>query len=427
MSFPCALALIVLVAIIIGLKFKINLGILGLVSAYLCGSVIGGLSASSILGLWPISVMTQVICIMLFFSVAMNNGTFKVLADKMIYSGRKVAPLIPFLLYLAIFVVAAVGTGSTAVYIMALPIYLVAKQVKIKPGFFPIIIISGLNGGAWQIFSRDGAMAGGILADSGFAAEEAAAISSKMGLHYFLTSLVLFAVGYVIFRGWKCEALVTEKPEPFTKQQKITLGLVGAFIAVYLIPTILGNFITSDLLTAVNLRINLFMLACVFALICILLKLSTIKEMIDSVPWMALITVGGMGTFISVCNKLGLVDFLSTVISNNISVSLVPSVLAICAGFMSLFSATMGVVLPTFYPIAYSLAGSMGISPALMVSAISIGSGMSGISPFSSMGAVTYSVVGEKDKKAIFTSEILTVAIAYLVVQACILVGLYTI
>ena len=47
-------------------------------------------------------------------------------------------------------------------------------------------------------------------------------------------------------------------------------------------------------------------------------------------------------------NKLGLVDFLSTVISNNISVSLVPSVLAICAGFMSLFSATMGVVLPTF-------------------------------------------------------------------------------
>ena len=50
------------------------------------------------------------------------------------------------------------------------------------------------------------------------------------------------------------------------------------------------------------------MLACVFALICILLKLSTIKEMIDSVPWMALITVGGMGTFISVCNKLGLVD-----------------------------------------------------------------------------------------------------------------------
>ena len=176
-----------------------------------------------------------------FFSVAMNNGTFKALADKMIYSGRKVAPLIPFLLYLAIFVVAAVGTGSTAVYIMALPIYLVAKQVKIKPGFFPIIIISGLNGGAWQIFSRDGAMAGGILADSGFAAEEAAAISSKMGLHYFLTSLVLFAVGYVIFRGWKCEALVTEKPEPFTKQQKITLGLVGAFIAVYLIPTILGN------------------------------------------------------------------------------------------------------------------------------------------------------------------------------------------
>ena len=56
-----------------------------------------------------------------------------------------------------------------------------------------------------------------------------------------------------------------------------------------------------------------------------------------------------------------------------------------------------------------------------------IGSGMSGISPFSTMGAVTYSVVEEEDKRKIFTSEIVTVAIAYAVVQACILAGLYTI
>ena len=154
MSVPCLIALIVLVSIIVvGIRLNINLGVLGLVAAYICGSVIGGIPAGNILGMWPISVMTQVICIMLFFGVAMTNGTFKAVADKIIYAGRGFAPLMPFLLYLSILLVALVGTGSTAVYIMALPIYLIAKDIKMKPGFIPIIVIAGLNAGSWQIFS----------------------------------------------------------------------------------------------------------------------------------------------------------------------------------------------------------------------------------------------------------------------------------
>lgn len=428
MSVPCLIALIVLVFIIVvGIRLNINLGILGLVSAYVCGSIIGGLPASSIIGMWPVSVMTQVICIMLFFGVAMNNDAFKAAADKLIYAGRKAAPLIPFLLYLSIFIVAAIGTGSTAVYIMALPIYLVSKEIKMKPGFLPIIVIAGLNGGAWQIFSRDGAMAGGIMADSGFTAIEAASMASKMGLNYLITSLILFAVGYVIFQGWKCRALVTEKPAPFTREQRTTLILVAIFVVIYMVPTILGNFIVSDILKWINTRMNLFLLSCVFALLCLVFKLSNMKQMIDTVPWMALITVGGMGTFINVCTKLGVVDVLSSFISENVSAGLVPSVLALCAGCMSLFTATMTVVLPAFFPIAHSLAETIPVSPALMASAIAIGAGMSGISPFSTMGAVTYSVVHEEDKQKVFISEIFTVALAFVVVQVCILLGLYVI
>ncbi len=428
MSTPCLIALLVLIAIIVvGIRLNINLGVLGLVAAYVCGSLIGGLPASSILGEWPISVMTQVICIMLFFGVAMTNNTFKAVADKLIYSGRRFAPLIPFLLFLAIFLVAAVGTGSTAVYIMALPIYLIAKDVKMKPGLIPIIVIAGLNGGSWQIFSRDGAMAGGIMASAGFDSTAATQIATKMGLHYLLTSLLLFVVGYIIFQGWKCQALVEEKPAPFTKEQKTTLILVAAFVVIYLIPTILGNFLDSSLLDAINARLNLFLLSCVFALLSLILKLSTMKQMIETVPWMALITVGGMGTFINVCAELGVVDVLSAFISNNVPVALVPSVLALCAGCMSLFTATISVVLPTFYPIAYSLAQTLPIAPSLMISSITIGSGMAGISPFSTMGAVTYSVIGEEDKQKVFVSEFFTVILAFILIQVCIFIGLYNV
>ncbi len=120
-------------------------------------------------------------------------------------------------------------------------------------------------------------------------------------------------------------------------------------------------------------------------------------------------------------------DVLSSFISNNVDPAWVPSVLALSAGCMSLFTATISVVLPTFYPIAFSLAETMSISPALMVSALTIGSGMAGISPFSTMGAVTYSVIGEEDKQKVFVSEIFTVLLAFALVQVCILIGLYNI
>lgn len=429
MSVSCIIALIALIVIIfVGLKFDINLGLLGLVGAYVFGAVIGGLPAGSIIGLFPSNMMIQVMCIMLFFSVAVQNGTFNALADKIIYLGRNIAPAIPFILYLAIFVIAATGTGSALVYFMALPVYIIAKKCKMNLALIPVIMIAGINGGGWQVFSNDGAMNCGILTSGGFDSEAATAIASRTGVHYIITSLILFAVGYIVFRGWKCQALNTEKPADLSKEQKRTLYLVAAFLALYLVPTILNNFTDSAVISAVTSRLNLYCLSALFALACLLLKLSDIKSMVAGIPWVGLLNVCGMATYMGVCNKLGLVDFLANSISNNISTAMIPSVLAICGGFMSLFSATMGVVLPTFYPIIFQLAGTTGLAPALMASSVAISAGMSGISPFSTMGAVTYSAIeNEEDKKPVFISCIATVAIAYIIVQGCILTGIYNI
>lgn len=428
MTIPCLIAIVMLILIIFfGLKFKINLGVMGLAAAYICGSLIGDLPANSIIGLWPTSIMTQVCCVMLFFSVAVHNETFKVLAYKLIYRGRNVAPLIPVLLYLSILIVAGTGTGGSVVYFMVLPVYLIAKQCKMKMGFLPLIVIAGINGGGWMVFSLEGALNNGILASAGFPSEMALSIASKSGIHFFITSVIMFIVGYIVFQGWKCEAVVTEKPEPFTKEQRMTLILVCVFIAIYLLPTILGNFSENAIVTAIATRINLYMLACVFALICIILKLGTFEQMLKGIPWGALLTVCGMGTFIAVCNKLGMVEFLANIFNNNISPEMLPSIFAICAGIMSLFSATMGVVLPTFYPMLYSIMGTTGLSPYALASPIAIGSAMSGISPFSNMGAVTYSVVEEEDKKTVFIASIAAVGISWGVIQLCIILGVYNI
>lgn len=428
MSIPCLISVVVLVAIIVvGLKFKINLGVLGLAAAYICGAFIGDIPASSILGYWPTSIMTQVCCIMMFFSVGVQNETFQALAYKLIYKGRNFAPLIPVLLYLSILIVAATGAGGNAVYFMVLPVYLIAKQCKMRMGFLPIIVIAGINGGGWMVFSMEGSLNNGILSSAGFSSQMAVSIASKTGIHFLLTSLIMFAVGYVVFRGWKCEANITGAPKPFTREQKQTLILVATFLVLYLVPTILGSFSDSAVVTSITSKMNLHMLACVFALICLIMRLVKFEDMIKGVPWNALLTVCGMSTFIAVCNQLGLVDFLSDLFQSNINPAMMPSLFALCAGVMSLFSATMGVVLPTFYPILNSLMTSAGLAPYATASPIAIGSAMSGISPFSNMGAVTYSVVEEEDKKTVFVSAIATVALAWVVVQLCILLGIYNI
>ena len=87
------------------------------------------------------------------------------------------------------------------------------------------------------------------------------------------------------------------------------------------------------------------------------------------------------------------------------------AVVAICAGVMSLFSSTLGVVGPTLIPFIPTIATATGVSATALISAIMVGGHFAGVSPFSTGGAMT--MAGETDegkKNKLFISLIILAA-----------------
>ena len=67
----------ILLAIAIGYKTKINIGLFAIVFAYLIGSFGLDLTASQVVNFWPIKIFFIIFAVTLFYNVAMVNGALE--------------------------------------------------------------------------------------------------------------------------------------------------------------------------------------------------------------------------------------------------------------------------------------------------------------------------------------------------------------
>ena len=417
MSTACIISLIVLIAIIvIGMVFNINLGLLGIIGAYICGCFLAGMQPMALINTWPITLMFQGMCALMFFSFATNNGALELMATKVVNKFGKMPYLIPVVLYVILAVIAAMGVGAGVVFFMAVPVCIIAKKIHMKPTLTAITMISGINTGAWFITGNDGILASGILASAGFAAEDLSALSVCLGKNYIIAGIFIFILGYIIFGGWKCTALEEQEIADFTPKQKQSLILTFIMVLVYVVPTLLNLIVDNTFVALVAGKLNIAFVAIIFTLIGVLMKLDTFDNAVKSVPWNTFMVVCGMGMMISVCVEVGLIESVSAIISANVSDAILPYVLTITGGVMSLFTATIGVVLPTMYPVINALTATTSVSAGLMISALTLGSGFMGISPFSTMGAMTLNAVEEEDKQSMFVSLFIAVVFSLAVI-----------
>ena len=195
------------------------------------------------------------------------------------------------------------------------------------------------------------------------------------------------------------------KPEPLTSQQKTTLVLTLVMMAVVLAAPI-ANLIAPDNATVnfINSKINIGLIASVFSVIALLLKLGDERKAISSLPWGTLIMICGMGMLIAIAIKAGTIVQLSEWIGGNIPAFLVPLMFGIVAAIMSLFASTLGVVTPALFPMVPVLSDQLAISPVLMFVAIVVGAQATSISPFSSGGSlILSSAPDEQERRSLFS------------------------
>ena len=415
-----AIILAIALAIFLGYKTKINTGLFCIVFAYIIGCFVMGLKPKQVIGYWPTSTMFVILSVSLFYNFAAINGTLEKMSGALLYACRKFPGLLPYALLAVAVILSVMGATYFTVLAFLAPITLViCDESRMDKLTGAVAINCGALAGGNFPTSNLGVIFRG-LADTAFeASPDVAAVETfGMEMKIFLFSVLFSLVLVTIFRfGFKenrniGRGVTFKKPEVFTKDQKITLSLMMIMMVVVLIFPLMQILMSGNAaIQYISSKVDVGLVAIVFAVIALLLKLAPQKEALAKIPWNTIVMIAGAGMLIAVAVEAGTIDALSTWIGFNVPKPLVPIAFSIVGAIMSFFSSTTGVVAPALFPLIPNLAASAGLSSSALFACTIIGAQSSAISPFSSGGSLILGSTPKEEDRNMLFNRLLMVAV----------------
>jgi di/tricarboxylate transporter len=406
------MSLIVVAAIVIsialGYKTKVNTGFFAIAFAYLIGCFVLDIKAPDVVKMWPISIFFVIFSVSLFYNFALVNGTLEKLAGHLMFGCRKFPHLLPFAVFLAATLIAGMGAGFYTVLAFMAPItLLLCEKTSMSKMVGAMAVNYGALAGANFMASQSGLIFRGLMQGAGISAD--AAFVHSIGIFVSTMVIPFLVLGVLVFFSSSKKDMIdnisfSERPEPFTKNQKTTLVLIVMMMGLVLAAPLLHlAFPGNGTITFVNSKMDIGLVAGVFSVIALLMKLGDEKKVVAMVPWATLIMICGVGMLISVAIKAGTIQLLASWIGTSLPNYAVPLAMCVVAAIMSLFSSTLGVVTPALFPLVPALAASSGFDPMLLFVVIVVGAQASAISPFSSGGSLVLgSCATEKGRTELF-------------------------
>lgn len=407
-------------AVFLGYKTKINTGFFCIVFAYIIGCFLMGLKPKALIAYWPTNTMFVILAVSLFYNVAAANGTLEKISRSLLYACRKFPGLLPYALFFVAVILSVMGAAYFTVLAFLAPItLLICEEARMDKLTGAVAINCGALAGGNFPTAALGVVFRGLMDTAYEATPELTAIDS------FSSTLTMFALAIVsslilitVFRfGFKSNRNIGKgvqfaKPEAYDTKQKQTLALILAMMAVVLIFPVLKLLIPgSAFISAVASKIDVGLVAIVFAVIALLMKLAPQKEIIAKVPWNTILMIAGAGMLIAVAVAAGTIDMLSAWIGSNVPVFLIPIAFSLVGAVMSFFSSTTGVVCPALFPLIPALAASTGISPVALFTCTVLGAQSSAISPFSSGGSLILGSCSQEEERNTLFNRLLFVAV----------------
>ncbi|WP_339530057.1 MULTISPECIES: SLC13 family permease [unclassified Pseudomonas] len=383
----------IVVAVALGYKTKINIGLFAIAFAYLIGCYGMGLSPSEVISLWPLKIFFIIFSVCLFYSFATVNGTLEKLAEHLIYRCRSMPQLLPFAVFFTATAISAMGAGYYTVLAFMAPItLLLCERTGMSLITGGMAVNYGALSGANFVSSQSGIIFRGLMVNAGIPENEAfinaaAIFASTLVIPLAVISVLVFLTGHG--KAMKASAYAVAVPTPLNREQTITLWLTLAMMVIVLAAPIAQIvFPDNSTVSFINSKMDIGLIASLFSVIALLLKLGDERKAMASVPWGTLIMICGVGMLISVAIKAGTIGLLASWMGNSIAPIMVLIVFGVVAAFMSLFSSTLGVVTPALFPLVPPLATALGLDPMILFVAIVVGAQATSISPFSSGGSL---------------------------------------
>jgi len=370
------------IAVIITIWKDSNLGILAIGLAYIIGHLIGGVSVGDIIDGYPSRLLLILVGVTYFFGVAQTNGTLEKLTQYTIKSAKGNVAILPIVLFFLAVIISSIGPGQIATSAMfAAPAMALTIGTGINPLLMAIVVASGAQAGALSPLTPNGIIANTIMADLGVVQD----YSLTLWFHSLITFLISALIAYVLFGGlklWKKsqvagsanEALKNMKIEPFTMNQKLTLGAIALLIFSVIILDMDVGFVAIGL----GFLLTLF-------------KIGDERAIFKVMPWGAIILVTGVTVLIRLMEDIGGIDLFADIMGRFSNPFTVTLVVGFIAAIVSAYASTSGLIMPAFMPMAPVLLGVIGAPATALVPllfAIAIAGHLTDVSPLSTTGAV---------------------------------------
>ncbi|MEN6412314.1 MAG: SLC13 family permease [Veillonellales bacterium] len=407
------------IAIALGYKTKINTGLFAICFAYIIGCFLLDLKSSAVVAMWPISIFFVIFAVSLFYNFALVNGTLEKLSATLLYSCRKFPQMLPFAIFIAAALIAGLGAGFFTVMAFMAPItMMLCEKTGLNKLVGAVAVNYGALGGANFMTSQSGIIFKSLIEASGYT-EPSLVYTTTIFITTMVIPILVISFFMLVTNSTKVlsKNFNIEKPPAFDAKQKTTLYLIMLMIVIVLAAPIMHMLLPANkAITFINSKMDIGLIACIMAVIALLLKLGDEKQVVAKVPWGTLIMICGVGMLISVAIKAGTIKILAGWIGSNMPIFLVPMALCVVGGIMSFFSSTLGVVCPALFPIIPSIVEATGLNPMLLFTCVVIGAQATAISPFSSGGSLTLGgCSNEEDRNRLFPKLI------FLAVPTCLI------
>lgn len=370
---PIISLIVLAIVVAIGFIKKVNLGFLSLGVAFILATL-GGLGAKAVTGGFSSSMFVTLVGVTFLFGMASQNGTLDLFSKKVVALVGRHTVLIPVLMFVLSAFISAIGPGHIAAGILmtTFAMYL-AFEMKINPMITALFAKLGANAGCASPLSLTGLLAKELSEPMGYSGFEA---------HLFFSTLLSgFVFTLIVYIGSKSYKVKADNPlkwadiPKFNRDQKLTMAAIAIMVVC-----------------CIGFKFDTGLFAFIMASVLILAGAADEKKAIKGIPWGTLVFICGVGSLVSVINKLGGIDLVSNFLNGFIGEKTAVPIMAATSGILSWVSSTTGVVMPAMYPIADQIAQQFsGVSYVELIAAITAASFAAAISPLSTGGAIIMS------------------------------------
>ena len=395
------------IAVVISCFSERNVGIMciafGFIIAMLPGST---LKVAMLAKFFPLRLFMILVGATLLFSMATNNGTIEKLAKWSVKGSRGIVGMLPIIFFFLGFLLSSIGPGNIATCVVLAPIAMaLSGATRISPFLMSLMLVNGANAGALSPLAPTGIIANGLVEKI-----HLEYIGNQIYFNSLLGNGAAAAFGFLAFGGLKLfggkvdadvlvrvKDIVDQRIEPWDRKQIITVAAITAWIILVLF-----------------FKWDVGYTALMFAVLLSFLNCADEAEAMKKQPWFTMFMLVGVMVLVEVAGSTGGLDYATTAIASFSTSFTISTIFGFITGFVSIYSGSSAVVMPTFIPLIPGLVAKLGVVGAdavdmmrNLVYTCCVSAHLVDASPLSLLGALCIANAPEWEDKNKFFRQLL--------------------